>query len=81
MNSKNANELSAEAKELIEFFMKHPDFTKSITATSEYCIFDPDELNHIHNVKDLLVELQRNGNIANFQCSKINDFQLVFIFN
>ena len=81
MNSNNLDKLGVQAKEIVEYFMSMPQISKTITATSDYCISDPLEFNHIKNVIELLDELKRNGNIESYQREKVNGNKVVFVFN
>lgn len=66
MITKNIENLSANAKEMVIFFKNHPNINHRIIATTDGCVLDPDIFPHIKNVQDLLEELQNNGNIKNY---------------
>ena len=81
MNSNNLDKLSIQAKEFVKYFTSKPQILKTITATSDYCISDPLEFNHIKNVIALLDEIKENGNISSYQSEKVNGNKVVFVFN
>ena len=81
MNSNNLDKLSAQAKDVVEFFIDRQPISKTITATSDFYILDPLEMRRIDNVIKILDELKGNGNIKDYQKEKVNDNKVVFTFD
>ena len=80
MNKVNINNLSQNAQDLVKLYNSGLNLNNIIYLSSERCIVDSIEWNYVENMRSIMEELNRNGNIKSYACTHIDDQTIKFTF-
>ena len=81
MKNIRIDNLSAEAKSLVEFYNSMPNLRNVIYITTKGCIIDNVEWKNVKDMNSILEELKQNGNITSYTYFRIDDQKVKFVFD
>ena len=81
MKNIRIDNLSAEAKNLVEFYNSMPNLRNVIYITTKGCIIDNVEWKNVKDMNSILEELKQNGNITSYTYFRIDDQKVKFVFD